>query len=59
MLTVKLVDGVLSILVDGKYPVYQGMDAFEVYDNLEKIEFLGEGEAYVFQVKLHINNMLL
>jgi hypothetical protein len=60
MLTVKLVEGVLNILVDGKYPVYKGENAWEIYDRLETkdILFFRYEEGHLFRLKWHINNML-
>lgn len=59
MLTVKLVEGILTILVDGKFSVYKGVDAFEVYDLIESNELVNRlaQEGNLFQLKLHINNM--
>jgi hypothetical protein len=61
MLTVKLVDGTLSILVEGVYTVYRGSNAFEVYDLIEHNELVNRltQEGNLFELRRHINNMLL
>jgi hypothetical protein len=61
MLTVKMLDGVLSILVDGKYPIYKGSNAFEVYDLIEHNELINRlaQEGNLFELRRHINNMLV
>lgn len=60
MLTVKMIEGILNILVDGKYPVYKGESAFEVYDLIGGNELVNQlaQEGNLFQLRRHINNML-